>query len=56
MSFKLEEEKSSEMFITKSFMPKKRKAENPQTDDDLLKKLLKKPNIKKHGRKIWQEI
>ena len=52
MNFELEAEKiSSEILKKKSFVVKKRKLKEPQTDESLPQKLLKKSNIKNHGRK-----
>ena len=47
MNFELEAEKlSSEIFMKKSFVVKRRrKVTEPQTDENLLQKLPKKPNI-----------
>ena len=53
MNFELEAEKlSSEIFMKKSFVVKRRrKVTEPQTDENLLQKLLKKSNIKKTWKK-----
>ena len=52
MNFESEAEKiSSGIFIKKSFVVKKRKVIEPQTDENLLQKFPKKSNVKNHGIK-----
>ena len=52
MNFELEAETiSSEIFIKKSFIVKKRKAEEPQASEKSLQKLSKKLNVKQSWKK-----
>ena len=52
MNFESKAEKlSSEIFIKKSFIVKKRKITKPEIDGNFMQKLPKKSNVKNHGRK-----